>query len=109
MIKSLHNTDQNTTQSNVKDVVFFGDDLFVLLSKASSEREGWMKSTKAMQVAGGCVVQVTTQQRNEDGSYSLAEALSYVPGVEVAVTEAGADGKPAARKLVPIGQAQDSF
>lgn len=109
MSKSLHNTDQNTTQSNVKDVVFFGEDLFVLLSKASSENEGWMKSTKAMEVSGGCVVQVTTQQRNENGGYALAEAVTFVPGVEIAVTSAGPDGKPAGRKLVRIGTAQDSF
>jgi len=27
------------------------------------------------------VVQVTTQQKNPDGSYAIAEALTYVPGV----------------------------
>ncbi len=81
MVKSLGNTDQNTARSNVKDIVIFGEDLFKLLSKASSENEGWMKSTKAMEVAGGCVVQVTTQQRNPDGSYVVAEALTFVPGV----------------------------
>lgn len=101
MSKSLHNTDQDTTQSNVKDVVFFGDDLFVLLSKASSEREGWMKSTKAMEVTGGCVVQVTTQQRNSDGSYSFAEALTYVPFVKIEIT-GEKDGKPTGRRLVAI-------
>ncbi len=42
-----------------------------------------MKSTKAMFTGTGCVVQVTTQQRNPDGSYSLAEALTYVPGVKM--------------------------
>ena len=82
-MKSLHNTDQNTCRSNVSDVVMFGDDLFKLLSKASSEQEGWMKSTKAMEVLDGCVVQVTTQQRNPDGSYAVAEALTFVPGVEI--------------------------
>ena len=80
MEKSLHNTDVNTAKSNVPDIVTFGGDQFKLLSKASSEAEGWMKSTKAMQVDdGGCVVQVTTQQRNPDGTYSLAEAVCYVP------------------------------
>ena len=42
-----------------------------------------MKSTKAMEVSGGCVVQVTTQQRNPDGSYAVAEALTFVPGVKI--------------------------
>jgi len=42
-----------------------------------------MKSTKAIEVLEGCVVQVTTQQRNPDGSYALSEALSYVPNVRI--------------------------
>ena len=40
-----------------------------------------MKSTKAMFTGDGCVVQVTTQQKNLDGTYSVAEAVTYVPGV----------------------------
>jgi len=82
-MKSLGNTDQNTCRSNVKDVVMFGDDLFKLLSKASSKNEGWMKSTKAMQTDMGCVVQVTTQQTNPDGSYAVAEAITFVPNVQI--------------------------
>ena len=84
-MKTLHNTDVNGAQKNVPDITVFGNgDMFKLLSKASSEREGWMKSTKAMAIPGvGCVVQVTTQQRNPDGSYSLAEAVTFVPGVTI--------------------------
>ncbi len=59
-------------------------DAFQLICKASSQSEGWMKSTKAMDVGHGCIVQVTTQQRNLDGSYAVAEALCYVPGVSIA-------------------------
>ena len=81
MSKTLDNTSAVDLNDNVPDVVTFGGDLFLLLSKASSEAEGWMKSTKAMQVSTkGCVVQVTTQQENPDGSYSTSEALTYVPG-----------------------------
>jgi hypothetical protein len=113
MTKSLHNTDQNGASKNVPDIEFFGGDLFKLLSKASSEKEGWMKSTKAMEVKGGCLVQVTTQQRNPDGSYSLAEALAFVPGVEICcdirMDEATDEQEIAGRRLVPIGSAQDSF
>ena len=69
----------------VSDVEIFGNgDLFQLLSKASSEKQGWMKSTKAMNVTGvGCVVQVTTQQKNINGTCSIAEAVTFVPGVKV--------------------------
>ena len=77
--KSLGNTDTNTAKSNVKDIVFWGDgDTFKLISKASSVAEGWMKSTKAMQMPTGCVIQVTTQQGD-----NIAEALTFVPGARL--------------------------
>lgn len=83
-MKTLHNSDITGTRVNVPDVKVVGNgDMFQLLCKASSEKEGWMKSTKAMEVSGGCVVQVTTQQINPDGSYSLAEALTFVPNVKI--------------------------
>jgi len=80
MEKSLGNTDSNGAKKNVKDIVFWGNgDLFQLISKASSKEEGWMKSTKAMEIEGvGCVVQVTTQQYVQ-----VAEAVTFVPGVRI--------------------------
>lgn len=99
--KTMGNTDQNGCRKNVSDVQIFGEDLFKLLSKASSEKEGWMKSTKAMDTGSGCVIQVTTQQRNPDGSYSVAEAVTYVPGVKIREEYAGGVGGTAtARRLV---------
>jgi len=98
--KTMGNTDQNGCRKNVKDVVMFGDDLFKLLSKASSESEGWMKSTKAMDTGKGCVVQVTTQQRNLDGSYAVAEALTFVPGVKI--LDQIYKGQLTGRKLVGV-------
>lgn len=84
IFKTLHNSDVSGAKKNIPDLVVFGNgDLFQLLSKASSKAEGWMKSTKAMQTPHGCVIQVTTQQKNIDGTYSLAEALTYVPGIEI--------------------------
>lgn len=85
-MKTLKNTDASGAKKNVKDIQFWGNgDTFKLISKASSESEGWMKSTKAMPIQGcGCVVQVTTQQRNPDGSYAIAEALTFVPGAKIA-------------------------
>lgn len=83
--KTLHNSNVSGARINVKDIQVVGDsDMFKLLCKASSEKEGWMKSTKAMETSHGCLVQVTTQQRNPDGSYSVAEALTFVPGVIIA-------------------------
>lgn len=78
--KSLGNTDANGARKNVEDLVTFGDaDMFKLLCKASSQAEGWMKSTKACEIPGkGCLVQVTTQQGE-----NVAEALEYIPGVRI--------------------------
>lgn len=88
--KTLQNSDVDGARKNVPDLVVFGNgDLWQLLCKASSNQEGWMKSTKAMQVPGGCVVQVTTQQIDRDESHSVAEALCFVPGVEIADDEHG--------------------
>lgn len=82
--KTLSNSDISGARQNVPDINVVGNgDLFRLLAKASSKAEGWMKSTKAMQIPGGCVVQVTTQQRNPDGSYAVAEALTFVPNVRI--------------------------
>ena len=83
MEKTLSNTDVSGAKKNVPDIEVFGDgDMFKLLSKASSKKEGWMKSTKALEIRGvGCVVQVTTQQQNADLTYSVAEAVTFVPGV----------------------------
>tara|TARA_R110002096_G_C14148966_1_gene683736 strand:- start:138 stop:431 length:294 start_codon:yes stop_codon:yes gene_type:complete len=80
MEKTLHNSNASVASVNVKDIKFWGNgDTFKLISKASSKAEGWMKSTKAMEIEGvGCVVQVTTQQGD-----NIAEALTFVPGVRI--------------------------
>ena len=96
--KSVSNSDIATTRINVPDIKVVGNgDLFKVLCKAYSTNEGWMKSTKAMEIPNtGCLVQVTTQQKNPDGSYTVAEALQYVPSVRI--VEDVNNG----RKLVPL-------
>ncbi len=83
--KTLHNSNISQAKENVQDLEVVGNgDMFQLLCKASSDAEGWMKSTKAMMIVDvGCVVQVTTQQRASDGAWVVAEALTFVPGVEI--------------------------
>ena len=94
--KMLDISEVKQAKDNIPDLTIYGDgDTFRLLCKASSQEQGWMKSTKVCNVAGGCIVQVTTQQRNPDGSYAVAEALTYVPGMHIlTITEP--------RVLVPI-------
>lgn len=85
MEKTLNITSIEQAQKAVSDIQVTGDgNLFKVLCKASSKEQGWMKSTKAMEISmQGCVVQVTTQQKNPDGSYSVAEALTFVPGAKI--------------------------
>jgi len=80
MKKTLCNSTVSEAHKNVPDLNIFGDgDAFKLICKASSESEGWMKSTKAMYIPNiGCVIQVTTQQGD-----NVAEALTFVPGVKI--------------------------
>jgi hypothetical protein len=85
MEKTLSNVDVAGAKAAVSDFVVVGNgDQWQLLCKASSQQEGWMKSTKAMEIPGyGCAVQVTTHQRNHDGTNSLAEAVVFIPGVTI--------------------------
>lgn len=95
--KDLGITEVRGAKANISDLVVYGDgDTFALLCKASSKEQGWMKSTKVCNVYNGCIVQVTTQQKNPDGSYALAEALSYVPGINI-------DTNSEPRRLKTIG------
>ncbi len=98
MSKTLTNTTASQAKDNVKDIVFWGDgNTFKLISKASSVSEGWMKSTKAMEVEGqGCVVQVTTQQGD-----NIAEAITWVPFTKIR-EEFDANGVVVSRKLVGL-------
>ena len=83
--KTTDSTDTLATKNKTPDVKVTGNpDAFQLLFKASSDSQGWMKSTKAMETPKGCVVQVTTQQGD-----NVAEALTFVPDVSIKVDENG--------------------
>lgn len=85
--KDLGISEVRGAKANIPDLQVYGDgDTFALLCKASSQAAGWMKATKVCNVPGGCIVQVTTQQKNPDGSYAVAEALTYVPGVQMSTS-----------------------
>lgn len=102
--KTFGNTNAADVKGTVSDVQFFGDgDTFKLISKAWSESQGWMKSCKAMEIPQvGCVVQVTTQQKNPDGSYSVAEAVTFVPNSKIVDSKKDESGKVLERKIVGI-------
>ena len=85
--KTLDNTNVLDAEASAGDLQVYGNgDLWKLLCKASSQCEGWMKSTKVMEICTvgeygsvqGCLVQVTTQQGEH-----VAEAITYIPGVKI--------------------------
>jgi hypothetical protein len=61
--------------------IFGKPDRFKLLFKASGAT--WVRSTKAMEVPGGCLVQVSTNFLTAAGENGV-EALSFIPGVRIA-------------------------
>lgn len=95
MSKDYGISDSKEAALNIPDLMRWGDhDAWKLIAKASSQEQGWMKSTKAMEVAGvGCLVQVTTQQGN-----NIAEALTFVPFVTI-VEALDENGKVISRRL----------
>jgi hypothetical protein len=97
MKKTLENTTASQAKDNVSDIQFWGEgDMWKLISKAWSKEEGWMKSTKALQIDNtGCLVQVSTQQGDH-----VAESVAFVPGVMIHETKV--EGKVIKRKLVSI-------
>jgi pyruvate/2-oxoglutarate dehydrogenase complex dihydrolipoamide acyltransferase (E2) component len=98
--KMLDISEVKGAKANISDLKVYGDgDTFRLLCKASSQDQGWMKSTKVCNVLGGCIVQVTTQQKNPDGSYAVAEALTYVPHMNI-------DTNQEPRKLVYVNSSE---
>jgi len=83
--KTLNNFDTANTKDQVSDVKIFGNpDMWQLLCKASSLEEGWMKSTKGLAIDKvGIALSVTTQQKNQDGSYAIAESVTFIPNAKI--------------------------
>lgn len=83
--KTLSATDAKNLKAKVPDVNHFGDpNAFKLITKSWSKDQGWMRSTKGLEIRGiGVVVNSCTQQRNPDGSWALSEALSFIPGTSL--------------------------
>jgi len=63
------------------DEIYGDPNHFVVLFKVVSDN--LKKSTKAMQLKNGCIIQVTTERRSPDGVWSVAEAVSFVPDSKI--------------------------
>lgn len=97
---------------NVHDFKSFGDpDAWKLICKGASPQQGWMHSTKALEIEGmGCLVQVLSVQMSEDSSQNyrpaVATSVVFVPDVAIVeqtmLSETGGAPEVFARKIVPI-------
>lgn len=90
-------TNTNPQQAKASGVESIGPmDTWKVIQKAWNKKEGWMKSTKALEIpGGGCLVQITTQQKDK-----LAEALCFVPDVKL---EPRPDGSHALKFTGAVG------
>jgi hypothetical protein len=83
-----------------QDVKIIGNpDQFVLLFKAAGK--SWKKSTKAMAVDTGCILQVSTEQLSSDGSVAVAEAVTFVPGTIIGDDDHGGGKRLISRNSQP--------
>ena len=103
MSKSLKNASQKDAIATTSDIVVYGNtDAWQLLTKASSEIQGWMKSSKAYEIKGvGCVLQVTTEITEPNGRKSIAEAVTFIPNSRID-TVLGENKEVIERKIVAI-------
>jgi hypothetical protein len=65
---------------------------FQLLCKASNSRLA--KSTKVLNLSNGCLVQVSTREVMDDHSIAVAEALAFVPDLNVKLDKTYEERKP---------------
>jgi hypothetical protein len=78
--RALDNHDMQSAAASTPDIVTAGDPgAWVVVGKASSKAQGWMKSTKRMKVPGGWLYQATTEHRADGKVTACAEALAFVP------------------------------
>lgn len=101
MKRELGNVSGETLEKNVSDVKTWGEpNDWKLICKAWSDEQGWMRSTKALEIPGmGCLVQVSTIETSPNGVRSPAEAVVYVPGVEIVET-GDTEGGVTSRSLI---------
>jgi hypothetical protein len=83
-------TSTTVEEAEASGVVLTGAaDKWLCIAKAVNEAEGWMRSTKAMQIgAAGCLVQTSYVWTNPDGTKGCFEAVCFAPSVNL-IEEAG--------------------
>lgn len=95
--RSMDNVDMETARHSTPDIKVHGNPgAWVCVSKASSQSQGWMKSTKVMEIKqgnsfAGCLVQVTTEHRDPKTGIvtACAEAVTFLPGAKLEYFDRG--------------------
>jgi hypothetical protein len=78
--KDLTVADMADAARKIPDIEVIGDPgAWVVVGKASSKSQGWMKSTKKMELPEGTIYQMETQQQNSDGSWALSQSAVFAP------------------------------
>ena len=82
MEKSLSVSTPEELKAASPDVKLVGDpNAWICISKASSEKQGWMHSTKVCCVRGsGLLVQTSTELRTPQGERASSQALTFISG-----------------------------
>jgi len=94
-------TSKKNINKKTSDTVTWGNqNLFKLICKASNAKEGWMRSTEAMEAGDHVVVQVSTEQRTPSGEIVVTEALTTVENARIC-EEKDKDGKVISRWVGP--------
>ncbi len=91
MTRTLNASKEDDARRLIEDLGTVGDPFkWRLVCKAYSKIEGWMKSTKAMDIPGaGVIVQVTTRETEAARGLAVAEALTFVPNTFLMEKEDG--------------------
>jgi len=78
-------TTTTVEEAKASGVVLTGAaDKWLCIAKAVNKDEGWMRSTKAMQIgAAGCLVQTSYIWTNSDGTKGCFEAVCFAPSVNL--------------------------
>ena len=64
-------------ESKLNEKIYGNPDHFITLFKVVTN--DLKKSTKAMELGHGCIVQVTTEKRSAIGEWNVAETITFVP------------------------------
>ena len=88
-VADTHDFIEQAKKKGEKVEIIGKPDEFQLLCKVTSKN--LKKSTKVMNVPTGCIVQITTKEVSPNGQFVVAEAVTFVPDLNVEIKKDKAD------------------